>query len=435
MAVSFWHLFVALVLVACGENRASLSDAIAKTDLVIRHVNVVDVVGGSVVPDQLIAIKNGRFTAVMNDPASWQAGPGVRVIDGTGTYAMPGLWDMHVHVCWSDTNATLLLPALLRHGITGVRDMGGDLHTANSFKQLVTADPTLGPDIMACGPILDGDPPVFPDFTLPLNSSSDVEAVIDSLVANGADFIKVYSLLEGPVSLRIADHCRMRGVPFAGHLSELLDPERAIASGQRSVEHLNRLDDLWNADPVRLDSIASLMVENFAWSCPTLVVYDRKARAHEPSLRDTALDALVPGLQGEWQQWHLSRTGRYASAHAHDSLRRSFERQLALVKHMHERGVPLLAGSDLSGQAFVYPGIGLHEELELLVQAGLATSEALRTATIRPAEFFGTQKEHGSIAAGKQADLLLLTADPLLSIRNTRTIRTVVHRGSVIELP
>ncbi len=420
-------------LACCGPGGTALE--LDAPDLVIRHVNVVDVESGRVVPDQLIAIKNGRFTAVMADTAFWKPGSDVRVIDGTGKYAMPGLWDMHVHVCWSDTNATLLLPALLQHGITGVRDMGGDLRMAKAFKQRVQADPRLGPDIMACGPILDGDPPVFPDFTLPLNSSSDVAAVIDSLVANDADFIKVYSLLDGPEFQRIADHCAARGIPFAGHLSELVDPEHAIGSGQRSVEHLNRLDELWNTDPARLDSIASLMEMNAAWSCPTLVVYDRKARAHEPSLRDTTRDALVPGLQGEWQQWHKSRTSRYASAHAHDSLRRSFERQLALVRHMSERGVPLLAGSDLSGQAFVYPGIGLHEELELLVQAGLATSEALRAATIRPAEFFGTQEKHGSIAASKQADLLLLTADPLLSIRNTRTIRTVVHRGAVIDLP
>jgi imidazolonepropionase-like amidohydrolase len=435
MAVKHHLVLAALVLVACGENPGRLIDATAKPDLVIRHVNVVDVVSGGVVPDQLIAIKDGQFTAVMNDPASWQPGPDVRVIDGTGKYALPGLWDMHVHVCWSDTNATLLLPALLRHGITGVRDMGGDLHMANAFKQRIKADPSLGPDIMACGPIIDGDPPVFPDFTLPLSSNSDVAAVIDSLIANGADFIKVYSLLDGPEFQRIADHCTARGIPFAGHLSELVDPARAIRSGQRSVEHLNRLDELWNADPARLDSIASLMEVNAAWSCPTLVVYDRKARAHEPSLRDTTLDALVPGLQGEWQQWHKSRTSRYASAHAHDSLLRAFGRQLALVKHMHDRGVPVLAGSDLCGQAFVYPGIGLHEELELLVQAGLATSEALCAATIRPAEFFGTQEKHGSIAAGKQADLLLLTADPLLSIRNTRAITTVVHRGAVIDLP
>ncbi len=430
------YLLLAAVVAAmacCGPGGTALD--LDVPDLVIRHVNVVDVESGRVVPDQLIAIKNGRFTAVMADPAFWKPGSDVRVIDGAAKYAIPGLWDMHAHVCWSDTNATLLLPALLRHGITGVRDMGGDLRMANAFKQRVQADPRLGPDIMACGPILDGDPPVFPDFTLPLNNNSDVDAVIDSLVANGADFIKVYSLLDGPEFQRIADLCTARGIPFAGHLSELVDPADAIRSGQRSVEHLNRLDELWNADPARLDSIASLMEMNAAWSCPTLVVYDRKARAHVPSLRDTTLDALVPGLQGEWQQWHKSRTSRYASALAHDSLRRAFEHQLALVKHMHERGVPLLAGSDLCGQAFVYPGIGLHEELELLVRAGLTTSEALRAATIRPAEFFGTQKEHGSIAAGKRADLLLLTADPLLAIRNTRAIKTVVHRGAVIDLP
>lgn len=402
-------------------------------DLVIRHINVVDVDSGRVLPDQLIAIKDGRFTAVIHDPGRWQPENDVRVIDGTGLYAMPGLWDMHVHVCWSDTNATLLLPALLEHGITAVRDMGGDLRIANAFKHRVRTDPASGPDIFACGPILDGDPPVFMEFTVPLSGTSNVETVVDSLMSHGADFIKVYSLLAVPEFGRIADHCTAKGIPFAGHLSELVEPELAIRSGQRSVEHLNRLDDIWFSEPARSDSITSLMTTMGTWSCPTLVVYDRKARAHDPALRDTTLDALVPGLQGEWRQWLKGRTERYASARARDSLRSAFEQQMMLVKYMHDRGVPILAGSDLSGQAFIYPGTGLQEELELLVHAGLTSNEALRSATLLPAVFLGMEDERGSIAVGKQADLVLLTADPLGSIKNIRAIREVVHRGVVLE--
>lgn len=418
-----------VLLCACGNGPNALE--IGNPDIVIRHVNVVDVDSGIVLADRLVAIADGKFTALIADPGAFEPAAGTRVIDGTGTYAIPGLWDMHVHVCWSDTNASLLLPTLLKHGITGVRDMGGDLRIANAFKERVASDPTQGPDIVACGPILDGDPPVFPDFTESLSGASDVEHVIDSLLADGADFIKVYSLLDGPEFQRVADHSTAKGVRFAGHLSELVSPEIAIRSGQRSVEHLNRLDDIWFTDPARSDSIVSLMVAMETWSCPTLVVYDRKARAHDPRLRDTVLDALVPGLQAEWQSWLRSRTEHYDTEHERDSLRIAFQQQLALVKRMHERGVRILAGSDLSGQAFVYPGIGLHEELELLVAAGLSTAEALRSATLGPATYFGVEATQGSITVGKQADLVILSDDPLEAIRNMRSIKAVLHRGVV----
>lgn len=418
------------LLTACGNNER-VPD-LGSPDLIIRHVNVVDVDSGRVLADRLVAMADGKFTAVIADPGTFEPAAGTHMIDGTGTYAIPGLWDMHVHVCWSDTNASLLLPALLAHGITGVRDMGGDLRLVNAFKKRANDDPSLGPDLIGCGPLLDGDPPVFPDFSVPLDGASKVEYVIDSLVANGADFIKVYSLLGRNEFDRIAAHCRSINIPFEGHLSELVEPEHAIDQGQRSIEHLNRLDELWSTSPALLDSLATRMVRSGAWSCPTLVVYDRKARAHDPALRDSSLDALVPGLQQEWISWLADRTGRYATPRAHDSLRLAFERQMALVKRLHDLGVPILAGSDLGGQAFIYPGTGLLEELDLLVRAGLTPNEALRAATILPARYFGKADERGSIAVGKQADLVLLNADPLGSIANVRTIEKVIHRGVLI---
>lgn len=401
-------------------------------DLVIRHINVVDVEAGGLLHDQLIAITDGRIVAVLPDQGNWDPSRETRVIDGTGRYALPGLWDMHAHVCWSDTNAALLMPELLAQGITGMRDMGGDLRLVSAFKQQVHKDPSLGPDIHACGPIIDGNPPVFPDFTVPVDSTSDIPRIIDSLVAHGAQFIKVYSLLQEAELERIAEHCRSRGIPFAGHLSEFADPERSIALGQRSVEHLNRLDELWTTDISRFDSLAGMMRTSGAWSCPTLVTYRRKVQAHDPAIRDSVRDRLVPGLQAEWMQWSQKRAARYGTLDQRDSVARHYQRQLALVKHLHDRGVRILAGSDLCGQAFIYPGIGLHEELELLVDAGLSTAEALRAATIGPATYFGEQTDRGSISVGKQADLVILSDDPLGSIRNTRSIQAVLHRGVLV---
>lgn len=421
---------VCTVLIACHTAPSYISEG---PDVIIRHIDVVDVERGVHLKDQLITIRNGAFTHIGADPGRLDTVPGARIIDGTGRYAMPGLWDMHAHVCWSDTNATLLLPVLLAHGITGVRDMGGDLRLLNDFKRRVAADPSLGPDIYGCGPIIDGDPPVFPDFTLPLDSTKDVEAALDSLAAGGADFFKVYSLLQQTELQRIAAYSHAHSLTFAGHLSEWIEPEVAIASGQHSIEHLNRLDEIWNEDPARIDSIAGLMVAHDAWSCPTLIVYHRKSHMHDPANRIEAMDALVPALQGEWAQTMAKRLARYGRPEQLDSLDQRFTEQLALVRRLHERGVRLLAGSDLSGAPFVYPGVGLLEELEWLEKAGVPTADVLRAATSSPAEYLNVLDRCGTIAQGKQAELVILSADPLAAARNVRSIVTVLHRGVVVE--
>lgn len=421
-------LLVAVLLGACLHP-----PPVGNADVIIRHINVVDVETGRTLPDQLIAIRDGKFTYVGADPGHLDTVLAARYVDGSGRYAIPGLWDMHVHVCWSDTNASLLLPALLCHGITGVRDMGGDLRLLEDFKRLVLSDPSAGPEIWGCGPIIDGDPPVFPDFTLPVDSASDIPALLDSLARNGADFFKVYSLLRSDELEDIADHCKAHHAVFAGHLSEWMEPEQAIELGQHSVEHLNRLDEIWNEDPARIDSIADLLVQYNAWSCPTLIVYHRKSHMTDPAIRRTSMDHLVPALQAEWEQTRSSRLGRYGTPHQQDSLEQRYQHQLELVDRFRERGVRLMAGSDLGGMAFVYPGIGLLEELERLTDAGLSNAEALRSATSAPAEYMNVLDQRGTITTGKQADLVILAGDPLVSIRDLRKIDHVLHRGVLVE--
>ncbi len=186
-------------------------------------------------------------------------------------------------------------------------------------------------------------------------------------------------------------------------------------------------------DRAHLDTLIAAMITHGTWVCPILVTYQRKSHLYDPTLRDTAMDALVPALQAEWAQMVRKRVERYGAPQQRDSLEQRYRMQLELVKHLHERGVPLLAGSDLAGMAFVYPGTGLLEELELLASAGLTNAEALRAATLSPAEFLGVQAERASIVTGKVADVVLLEGDPLQDIRMTRDPLHVVHRGVLVR--
>ena len=133
---------------------------------------------------------------------------------------MPGLWDMHFHLCWMNNNDSLLFPVLLKNGITGIRDMGGDLHIMNNFKSRMKNKMIIAPEIYGAGPILDGNPPVQPDFSLPLDDNSNIENLLDSLKNNGAEFFKVYSLIKEKQPTAIAAYCTTHNMTFEGHLSE-----------------------------------------------------------------------------------------------------------------------------------------------------------------------------------------------------------------------
>jgi imidazolonepropionase-like amidohydrolase len=399
--------------------------------LVIKNINVIDVVSGNIIPNQEVIIKNQHIQFIgQNYPK--RIPENAAIIDGTMKYLSPGFWDMHFHLCWQNDNDTLLFPILLKNGITGIREMGGDLKIMKEIKLRIAQGKLPGLTIYGPGPMIDGNPPVYSEFSIPVDDNSKMSTILDSLKQNGADFFKTYSLIKENQLRAISMYCIKNKYRFAGHLSEYIDPEVSIALGQQSVEHLNRLDEIWKNDPQRIERIGKLMLTNHTAICPTLITYQLKTRVRDSTIYDKNYDNYIPSsLMNEWKSLWQKRTARHKKLDDWDAIEQFYKTQLDLVNHLHNMGVMILAGSDFAGMPFVYPGKSLHEELELFVKAGLSNHEALKTATINPALFMSAQDQYGTIEIGKYADLIIFSENPLSDIRNTRTIQMVLSKGKV----
>lgn len=413
------------MLLCCSPTRRTAATA----SIVIRNVNVINVNNGQVLPMQDVVIKSDTIFFVGSGFNGKT--PSGSEIDGSGKYMIPGLWDMHVHMAWNPNIDSIVFPALLSHGITGIRDMGGDLGILRRFRQRGSNRFAYLPHIYGAGPMIDGDPPVHNEFSVPLNAKTNTTGVLDSLQRNGSDFFKTYSLLQEDQLRQISEWSKANDMSFSGHLSEYIEPELSISLGLSSVEHLNRLDDIWWSTPARINTIASQMKRSGTYLCPTLITYHLKTRIFDSTVEKKNENIFIPGsLMLEWKALWQARAKRMQNRPI-DSVEQRYGSQKKLVRYLHSNGISILAGSDFAGMPYVYPGSSLHDELALLVEAGLSNLSALQSATINAAVFMKKETSFGSIEPGKQADLLLLESNPLDNIKNTRRITHVIIGGKL----
>jgi imidazolonepropionase-like amidohydrolase len=324
---------------------------------------------------------------------------------------------------------------------------------------------------VVAGNLVDGAPPVWPGAIV-VTTEAQGRAVVDSLVQAGAGFVKVYSRLAPAVYFAMLDEARRKGIAVAGHVPNLVRASDASDSGQRSMEHLTGVLDECSRDPgavlarrrwiadaltrsvplAEIDSanravlaivaderddrrcgeLLARLARNGTWQVPTLTVLRGQALAPELAGRDDPRFKYISRRLRE--SWEPARN-RFLRARTGEDWhlwRRVFARQLELVGLMQRAGVPLLAGTDASNP-YALPGFGIHDELELLVRAGLDPREALRAATLNPARYFGATDSLGTVEAGKLADLVLLDADPLQDIRHAERIRAVVVGGHYLD--
>jgi imidazolonepropionase-like amidohydrolase len=386
----------------------------AAPPLLIRNITVIDGTGAAPRPAQSVLIRDGRIAAV----GKLRAPPGADVLEGSGKFLIPGLWDMHTHLAglvadpvWS---RDALLPLLIANGITGVRDMGGDLEALLGWRRAIAAGSLMGPQIVAGGPMLIARGKPSAD-QIPISNEAEARAAVRNLKQRGADFIKIISLPSRESFFALADEAKQQHIPFEGHVPDVVSAAEAADAGMRSIEHAV-YSHLQPAD-------AEAFLRNHTWFTPTLYSILRLGPAAES--RDDPQLAYVPqALRDEWDT-ALHPSG---NPEIRDRWARQFESDLALTRAFHAAGIRILAGSD-SLDRFVIPGSSLHEELALLVRAGLTPMEALQSATRDAARFLNRESEVGTIQPGRRADLVLLEANPLLDIRNTAKISAVVVAG------
>jgi imidazolonepropionase-like amidohydrolase len=450
---------------------ASASSQSPTSDIVLVGVTVIDVVAGRRVPDQTVIIHASHISAM--GPRALTAVPrGAREVDGRGKYLIPGLWDMHGHVHQhshrpgTDEHA-LQFPLYIANGVTGVRDMWTNLEDfvqIRGWNDARASGELIAPRIIGTGPMVDGPNGVL-QHTVVVRSTEDARRVVDSLTDGGAAAIKIHSAVPREAYFAIATRATERGIPLIGHVPAAVTTLEAARAGQRSIEHGGglgdgcasaqvedevtrlRVDRSRRPPPGKLQQMAldgyderrcAALIAEFArlgaWYVPTLVMDVARLM-----LSDT-LSTTRPELRhipaSELDAWQTSRDTQREriTPELAETRRRTFSQQLHFIAAMQHAGVPLLAGTDVTND-WIVPGFSVHDELALFVAAGLTPAEALRTATIAPARYAGMADSVGAVGAAKVADLVLLDADPLAAISNTRKIRAVFVNGRYFDRP
>jgi len=468
-------LLVMIALVAaCGASSrrgsAPLAAGLALTDL-----TVVDVESGHLLHEQTVLISGRRIVRVA--PSRRTDVPrGAQVVSARGRYLIPGLWDMHVHLFNQVSRRPPNLwyfPLLVANGVTGVREMWAkttDVATLVDWRKRIAAGDLLGPRIAAAGALVDGPVSSWPT-TDRVATAEEARQFVRQVRSAGLDFVKVYSSLSREAYFAIADEARRAGFPVAGHIPLRVSAGEAAAAGQRSNEHLQQVREacstlerqilqererlysgpftaaedvsLWDRheqiraetyDDETCEAAARRLAAGPLWQVPTLV-NERRYFLGSPEgyERDPRL-AYVP--TGERRIWNAGlkefgvEIATVAQARA-DQRARRWAATLRVVRTLAQAGVPFMAGTDL-GNPYLVPGFSLHEEMALLVGAGLSPLEALRAGTVNPARYLQVS-DSGTVEAGKLADLVLLDANPLEDIRNTQKISAVVLNGRYLD--
>jgi imidazolonepropionase-like amidohydrolase len=461
---------------------AAVPKQTAPTSMIaITDVTVIDATGAPPLPHMTVMIEEERIARIR--PSRAEANPdGAYVVDGAGRYVIPRLWDAHVHTFVFPWQPDHQLPLFVANGVTGIRDMGGAFPDSaidemsagfptiavDAIRSAIASRERIGPRIVA-GVMIDGPTPVWP-VALAVRTAEEGRDVVATITEAGADFAKVYTLLPREAYLAVGAAANARDFPFAGHVPIAVTAGEASGAGQRTIEHFSdpmlpycstaedeilaelrvaaaSLDPvqayaaaffaamprlLATIDPGKVEALATRFVTNQTWFTPTLIVARNAALAGEPTqTADPRLRSMPSEVVASWRP---QGSGRPAERTAEDlaMTRQLVETGAAMTETMHRTGVRLMAGTDV-GLPYLFPGFSLHDELALLVDAGLTPLEALQAATRNTAEGVGLGDEVGTVEVGKLANLVLLDADPLAAITNTSHITAVVANGRLLE--
>lgn len=408
---------------------------------VIENVTVIDGTGAAARTSHSVLIRGARVVSVR--PTEEITVPeGATRIDATGKFLIPGLWDMHVHVCKVRRPA---LPMFVWHGVTTVRDMGGELSEIRGWQQAIERGELAGPTIYTSGPYLESARRVkrlrrskevepYARTRFGVGTKEDAWRLVGNFAKQGVDFIKIRTFESRASYLAIGEAAAAHGLPLVGHAMQVA-PEDVLRSGQRSVEHgiYPPLQRLPHAKRTRLCRDFARRGVAFV---PTLVGLEATLVARSAAKK--ALDD--DGTLYRWRKYLAAYTvadWREQVAERQQSMIgffRIYGRDLmADTRELRAAGARILPGSD-TAILLVWPGASLHDELAIFVEKlGMTPMEAIVSATRHAAEFMGVQRDFGTVLPGRIADLVLLDKNPLRNIRNTQAIHSVIRRGQVFD--
>jgi imidazolonepropionase-like amidohydrolase len=458
-------LFVLCVLSGLARVISAQSVGLALT-----HVTIIDPSVGKPQRDMTILVRGHDIVAVGRAKTVKIPSPDL-VIDGTGKFVIPGLWDMHSHF----RDAARDLKMDIANGVLGTRNMGGVAKEVFPLRDAIAQGQRLGPKIVACGPIIDGpDSWSNPDFTISVKNADEARAAVVSLKQQGTDCIKVYDGLSRDSYFAILDEAKKLGLPVVGHLPGAISVREASDAGQRSLEHgialaggstaenenIKRSGDMsavfqealrtknFALIPAaiardqtmmldaftqeRADATYRLLAKNNTFITPTLVTQRSLTFIDDLNKKPDPRMQYVSAEELQWWKPENGMLSKYRTPEYIAMKKREYAKMLEEVHRAQTLGVRLLAGTDIT-IPYTYPGFSLHDELQLFVEAGLTPMQALETATTNPALLLGLSKTWGRVERGYLANLVLLNADPLTDISNVNKIDSVVVNGQRLD--
>ncbi|ARU29234.1 amidohydrolase family protein [Cellvibrio sp. PSBB006] len=432
--------------------------------IAIVNASVIDLYSGEILPEQTILIENKKIKSV-GQSQTIDLSDGTIKINARNQYVMPALWDMHTHIY--KVTPLLDLPLYVAYGVTNVRDMTSCPKQGDPFascpedlrrwNQAAVNDQLVGPRIQGIsswqlnGPGIHERMKDLPDFFGTSNAQQAREFA--RYYAGKVDALKIYNYIPRDAYFAVVDEARKVGLDVVGHRPHAVSAIEA-AQSQKSIEHArfilhesfpgsrelresaekgewkeDRRRMLDEHDPHMASAIFKAMKDAGTWYVPTHLTRRVDAYGEEPIiLNDPIIKYLHPLMKWQWLEDVNKVINEEPSAEARQTYRDFYHKGLELTGDAHRAGVKVLVGTD-----YIVAGITVHHEMEQLTMAGLTPLEALRAATILPAEYFGLQNEYGKVAQGMSADLMLLRKNPLEDIRNSLSIESVIFNGNLYD--
>lgn len=427
--------------------------------LMITNANIVDVHQGKIISGKQVLLQNNRIVAI--DSVMDHLPAGCKTLDARGQYIMPSLWDMHVHTL--SLSPQLHFPLLIANGVTGIRDVGdGDSWISDiddvserdksRWEKQASSDGLLMPKILqATSYHVEEIESIRMD-----NYQQKVSELVTKLKLRGEPFVKVQlekSDIPSEIFYALQQEARKQGIPVLGHLPPHVDVQQVLDNGFLSIEHAwalvphmvsNRKTferdlqqkeyDLAHQDSALAKAVLQKMVSTSTYYVPTHVSSNKKeVDAFDEALQNNPHNEYIESVQlFFWKALNWLHTQGYDRETDLPVLKNYYERGLAITGLAQQNGVTILAGTDALDRN-VYHGFSIHDELQEMVKAGLTTHEALKTATIHPAQYFRRSDEYGSITVGQTADFVLLEKNPLEDISHTKTIRAVFYNNRLYD--